>query len=93
MALSEEEEAVEEIHTEAEDGGANEEIPNELTASWLQLKKQREIMPHVWFDILKMREHHYSTMLLWTFCMPVFCPIADLRPSSKRTDTSKSTWK
>lgn len=30
----EEEEAVEEIHTEAEDGGANDEIPNELTAEF-----------------------------------------------------------
>lgn len=57
MALSEEEEAVEDIHTGAEDG-ANEEIPNELTVPGLQLKKRREIMPHVWFDILKIREHH-----------------------------------
>lgn len=38
VALSEEEEAVEDIHTGAEDG-ANEEIPNELTASWVATEK------------------------------------------------------
>ena len=59
MALSEEEEAVEEFHTEAEDGGTNDEIPNELTASWVATEKAAcEMMAHVWFDILKMCEHH-----------------------------------